>query len=254
MNDAIKSSIILTMAENLDLKELGVATRILARLIEKKGSIPLKSAHIVAGVGKEEWLEIQDSVLACFPHSETTIALGEIFLEIPAIATDAKPSRKGKTVPLFPATQDGHKPTSLPNYLAKRPKGVTIKQAIYDSGLRLFMAQNMSNLLSTYPAGEVAGAIEEAKAQQSLSDPHSWIVAFLRQKAQGTRVRVRPSSAPSSIESVNTSADTAPTSMTTTTKDAIIKRNAGLTGVRLGLFEAPKKKIATENSDETNQH
>jgi hypothetical protein len=251
MIDAIKSSILLSMADSLELVELGAATRILARLIEKKGPLPRRTAHLVAGVSKEDWNAMEASVLACFAHTDTDILLGSAAHPIPAVASEAKPQRKGKTAPLFPTQDPSHKPTQLPRYLAQRPKGVTIKQAVYDTGLRLLMAKNMTekvarsilaNLLATYPAGDVASAIEAAQAQPTLADPHSWIVANLRQKAQGARIRVRPGQSPDReqrVEGISLAAATESrlngSQMSLQTIKAIQDRNQSLSGLRLGL-------------------
>jgi hypothetical protein len=201
MGEAIKSSIIISMVETLDLNELGAAVRILARLIEKKTPIPLKTIHLVTGLNKAEWLEISPSVLAFFSISETHIALQDTFLNIPQIAADARKPRKGITSPMFPDNPVGHRPEALPSYLAARPKAVTLKQAIYDTGLRLLMNHGMtekmgravlSNFITTYTAGEVAIVMEEARKQNELSDPHSWMVAQLRRRASSSKSRSRP--------------------------------------------------------------
>ena len=102
MTDAVKSATIISMADSLDLKELGAATRILARLLEKKGPIPMKNAHLVAGLSKKDWSNCKEDILTCFSCNDTEIALNDALLSIPSITTELGKPRKGKTNPLFP--------------------------------------------------------------------------------------------------------------------------------------------------------
>lgn len=264
MTDAIKSSIIISLAESLDLRELGAATRILARLIEKKGPIPVKNAHLVAGLSKEEWEQNKEDILACFSHNETEIALTDAYLSIPKVAQDAQKIRRGQTAPLFPEQPKGHTPESLPSYLAKKPKGISIRAAIYDMGIRLLMGNNMtektargvlSNLLMTYSAGDVAEAIEFATKEKGIKDPHSWMVAHLRQKNRKMNVRVRPGQDLNIVRApISATEDDARSGMTSGTAQAIMMRNKALAAQRRGLFDtdsedADKGKAQSQDVD-----
>lgn len=257
MSDAIKSSLIVSMAETLDLRELGAATRILARLVEKKGPIPVKTAHLVAGVSKEEWDTIKEDILVCFSHNETEIALTDALLSLPTVATEPRKVRAGKTVPLFPENPKGHQPEKLPSYLAKRPKTVTLRQAIYDTGIRLLMGQNMtertargilSNLLTSYPAGDIAEVLEKASREKTLEDPHSWVVAQLRTRAKNLNIQVRQNSDGGIVRAPVAGRPQA--GMTEQTIDAIRKRNQQI-AQRKGLFDSEEK--AEGAQDNTSQ-
>lgn len=198
MNGAVKSSILLHMSETLDNKELGAAVRLLLRIMEKKSPLPLRGAHISAGVSKEEWNTMKDDVLFFFKTTDTHVSVTGFVDATPTIAMEPKKTRKGKTAPLFPETVYGDKISQLPSYLIKKDKPITVKQAVYDTGIRLFIENGMtermarsvvSSFLKTYEAGDVAAVFDQARKEEDLSDPHSWIVAQLRRKSQQAKTK-----------------------------------------------------------------
>ena len=234
MSEAIKSSIILAMADSLDTNELGSAIRILARLIEKNSHIPLRNLHIIAGVTKDEWIKISPNILPYFSINETHIALLDTFLDIPQVASNARQPRKGITPPLFPETKGHYRPESLPSYLASRPKEITLRKAIYDTGIRLLMKNGLSekvsrgilsNFIKTYDIGDIASVLEDAKKQIDIIDTHSWIVAGLKKRSQQkTRDEI------TSRENNKTKKQ----QMSEKTKRDIIQRNRTLDKLRFG--------------------
>lgn len=237
MNEAVKSSILLSMSESLDNKELGAAVRLLLRILEKKTAIPLRGAHISAGVSKEEWNDIKEDVLFFFKTTETHVSVTGVLDTTPSIASEPQKTRKGKTTPLFPETEYGDKISQLPNYLIKKEKPITVKQAVYDTGIRLFIGNGMtermarsvvSNFLKTYEAGDVAAVFDQARKEEELSDPHSWIVAQLRRKAQQAKTKQRGARGSIHILPESMAPVAATKQMSEETAEEIRKRNLAL--------------------------
>lgn len=241
MRDAIKSSLLVQMAEGLETVELGAAVRILVRLIEKKSALPEKTLHLTAGVDKETWLGMSDSVLAFFTRTDKGITIEGAEHPIESVATAPKKPKRGTTAPLFPQTPQGApKPESLPSYLAARPVPVSIRRAIYDTGLRVLMAHGVSEKigrstiagwLKAYPDGAVAEAIAAAQERDDLDDPHSWIVARLRAAARGVRMHPGVASAGATIPRAKPGDING---MSNETFAAVMERNKKLRETRLG--------------------
>jgi hypothetical protein len=229
------------MAESLEPLELGAAVRILARILEKKGPIPRKTVRLVAGVDAKEWAEMEADVLRHFHVDDETINLDTPAHPIETIAQDAKPTRKGSTPPLFPsAPSTGPAPAALPAYLAKNPVGVSLKRAIYDTGIRVLMGtglsekiarQTISNWLKDYSEGAVAEAIADARQRTDLSDPHSWILARLRASAKGARLH--PPASTQAPRVPRAPADPL-NGMSRGTFNTVVQRNQALQMLRLG--------------------
>lgn len=198
MRHAVKTSMLATMAESLEPIELGAAVRILVRLMEKATPVPRKTIHLVAGVDKAAWAGMEAAVLAHFPHTDEQVMLGDAAHPISPIAGDAKPVRAGITPPLFPETPKGvPAPQNLPAYLAKRPKAVSLRTAIYDTGVRLLLQAGLTEAvaravitawLKDYNEGIVADALAAAQEHKDIVDVHSWIAARLRAAGRGIRM------------------------------------------------------------------
>jgi hypothetical protein len=250
MRDAIRASLILAMAESLEPLELGAAVRILARILEKKGPITRKTVRLVAGVDAQQWAAMEADVLQHFCVDDETINIDKASHPIEPMAQDAKPLRKGSTPPLFPRAQGtGPAPETLPAYLAKNPVGVSLKRAIYDTGIRVLMGtgltekiarQTISNWLKDYSEGAVAEAIADAQQRTDLSDPHSWILARLRAAAKGARLH--PPATAQAPRVPRAPADPL-NGMSRGTFNTVVQRNQALQSLRLGDLpkdETPK--------------
>lgn len=241
MREAIRASLILAMAESLEPLELGAAVRILARILEKKGPIPRKTVRLVAGVDAKQWADMENHVLRHFVVDDETINLDTATHPIETVAQNAKPVRKGSTAPLFPPTPTkGPAPETLPAYLAKNPEGVSIKRAIYDTGIRVLMGtgltekiarETISKWLKDYSEGAVAEAIADARQRTDLSDPHSWILSRLRASAKRARIH-----APASVQVPRVPRVPADplNGMSRGTFNTVVQRNQELQMLRLG--------------------
>jgi len=246
MRDAIKSSFLIRMADDLDLLELGAAVRIMARILEKKAPLPNKNLHLVAGVDKAAWEAMAPSVLAHFACGDKGVSMGDASHPIESVAGPAKAVRKGTTPPLFPPVPKGAaKPESLPAYLAARSKPVSIRSAIYDTGLRVLMhhgvaekiaRSTIAGWLKAYSESAVAEAIAAAQERTDLDDPHSWIVARLRASARGVRIHPGVGSAGATIPRAKAGDING---MSDTTFAAVMERNRKLRETRLGSTPQP---------------
>lgn len=243
LRDAIKASLIVEMVDTLEPLELGVAVRILARLIEKKKPLPVKTLHVIAGVDKDSWETMKENVLPFFAIEKENVLLKNGAHPIESISQVAAPKKKGVTAPLFLETPKGApKPETLPAYLASRPVPVSIRKAIYDTGIRVLMERGgasekiarttIASWLKAYPESAIAEAIAAAKEQTELNDPHSWIVARLRAAARG--VRVHPASA-APTTSLPRAKPGDNNGMSDKTFHDVLQKNKTLTARRLGV-------------------
>lgn len=254
MRDAIKSSFVVRMADSLEPLELGAAVRLMIRIMEKKTALPEKNLHLVAGVDKETWAVMADSVLAHFVRTDKGLTLADAAHPIEPVAGGTKPPRKGTTPALFPQSPKGApKPESLPAYLAARPTPVSIRTAIYDTGIRVLMTHGVgektaratiASWLKSYTESAVAEAVASARQRTDLDDPHSWIVARLRAAARG--VRMHPGM-PSTGGTIPRAKPGDINGMSGATFAAIMERNRQLGETRLGTPPSS----TTPSSDET---
>ena len=256
MRDAIKSSFLIQMAEALEPVELGAGVRILVRLLEKKSPLPEKTIHLVAGIDKDSWSGMADQVLAFFCVGPKGVSLQDAAHPIEPIASETKATpRKGRTAPLFVEPPKGAaRPETLPAYLAARPTPVSIRKAIYDTGLRVLMAGGASEKnaratiagwLKAYTESAVAEAIAAAQERSDLSDPHSWIVARLRASARGIRLHPGVSTGTplprAKVGDVN--------GMSKETFAAVMERNRKLGEMRLGASKKAPTSVSDNSGD-----
>lgn len=192
MREAIPAAVLTELSCELGNEELGAAIRLISRLCETNRPVSMRTAHISAGMDKNSWSEVAESVLQFFTVSDAGI-------DLPAAngvecAQDDKPvSLKERSNELNLFVRPMRRP-QVPQYAAaEKPPNVSIRKAIYDQAIALFKEANMSEktarailatMLKNYPEGDVAMAVSDACRKDALAEPHTWIFGRLKAEAR----------------------------------------------------------------------
>lgn len=188
MSDAIAAATLSCMSAQLDNEELGAAVRILLRLQAERTSLRRRNLHIIAGVSKGQWAEMSENVLEHFQCTDTSVSHSSLD-SAPLAAAPAK-ARSGEAGSLPVYVSRSVQQVEVPSYQkGGRPQVKSMKSAAFENGVEILTARGrppavarriIASLFRDHPEADVIAAISKAKGNPDIQDPHSWIVACLR--------------------------------------------------------------------------